>query len=128
MSDEIGSSHGHGAIEPAADAIEARLRELAELARRKPDEIGEHLAGLSLREQAELALRLPPRERLEVLLHAPRPMRLVRTLPHVEFYLTVRGGSWLDDARACRSAYRYRAMSRTPNRPVGMRVVCQIEE
>ena len=43
-----------------------------------------------------------------------------------KFYLTVRGGSWLDDARACRSAYRYRAMSRTPNRLVGFRVVCEV--
>lgn len=43
------------------------------------------------------------------------------------FYLVVRGGSWLDDARACRSAYRYRAMARTPNRLVGFRVVCELE-
>ncbi len=45
-----------------------------------------------------------------------------------KFYLTVRGGSWLDEARACRSAYRYRAMSRTPNRLIGFRVVCDLEQ
>ena len=44
------------------------------------------------------------------------------------FYLTVRGGSWLDDARACRSAYRYRAMDRTPNRLIGFRVVCEVKK
>jgi hypothetical protein len=90
MPDEVGSSQGHEAIEPHSEATEARLQELADLARSAPDEIGRHLEGLSLRDQAELALRLPPRERLEVLLHSPKPMRLVRTLPHVEFYLTVR--------------------------------------
>ena len=44
-----------------------------------------------------------------------------------KFYLTVRGGCWLDDARACRSAYRYRAMTRNPYRLIGIRVVCEVE-
>ena len=44
-----------------------------------------------------------------------------------EFYSVVRGGSWLDDARGCRSAYRYRAMRRMPNRLIGFRVVCEVE-
>lgn len=66
------------------------LQELAELARHAPDRIGERLAGISLEGQVELALRLPAGERLELLLHAPRPMRLVRMLPDTELYLTVR--------------------------------------
>lgn len=45
---------------------------------------------MPLRRQAEAILLLPPRERLEALLHAPAPMRLVRLLPNAEFYLIVR--------------------------------------
>ena len=43
------------------------------------------------------------------------------------FYLAVRGGSWLDDARACRAAYRQRAMHRNRYRIIGFRVVCEVE-
>ena len=43
------------------------------------------------------------------------------------FYLVVRGGSWLDDARACRAAYRQRAMHRNRYRIIGFRVVCEVE-
>ena len=64
--------------------------ELAGLARNAPDRLTERVRALSIREQAELALRLPARERLELMLHAPRPMRLVRSLPDLELYLTVR--------------------------------------
>ena len=42
------------------------------------------------------------------------------------FYLVVRGGCWLDDARACRSAYRHRAMHRNLYRLIGFRVACDI--
>ena len=66
------------------------LQELAELARHAPDRIGDRLTGVPLEGQVDLALRLPARERLELLLHAPRPMRLVRTLPDTELYLSVR--------------------------------------
>jgi len=66
------------------------LQELAELARHAPGRIGERLAGIPLEGQIELALRLPAGERLELLLHAPKPMRLVRMLPDTELYLTVR--------------------------------------
>ncbi|HEX4823695.1 MAG TPA: DUF6178 family protein [Candidatus Polarisedimenticolaceae bacterium] len=46
---------------------------------------------LSLREQAETVLRLAsPEERLKLLLDAPKPMALVRTLPDADFHLTVR--------------------------------------
>ena len=41
------------------------------------------------------------------------------------FYMVARGGSWVDDARACRTAYRYRAMPATQYRLIGFRVVCE---
>jgi formylglycine-generating enzyme required for sulfatase activity len=40
------------------------------------------------------------------------------------FYLVARGGSWLDDARGCRSAYRGRGMPHTAYRLIGLRVAC----
>ena len=43
------------------------------------------------------------------------------------FYLVVRGGSWVDDARACRSAYRQRAMHANRYRIIGFRVVCEVD-
>ncbi|HJQ99729.1 MAG TPA: DUF6178 family protein [Candidatus Polarisedimenticolaceae bacterium] len=45
---------------------------------------------LSIREQADLILRVPAAERVKLLLEAPRPMALVRALPDGDFYLTVR--------------------------------------
>ncbi len=53
--------------------------------RRQPD-----ATGLTIREQAELALKLPAARRLELLLRSPKPMRLVRALPDADLYLTVR--------------------------------------
>ncbi len=43
------------------------------------------------------------------------------------FFVVVRGGCWLDDGRACSSAYRFRAMPNTQYRLIGFRVVCEIE-
>jgi sulfatase modifying factor 1 len=43
-----------------------------------------------------------------------------------DFFRVIRGGCWLDEGRACRSAYRYRAMPKEPNRLVGFRVVCEV--
>ncbi len=43
------------------------------------------------------------------------------------FYLVVRGGSWLDDARACRSAYRQRAMHKNRYPWIGFRVACDVD-
>ena len=43
------------------------------------------------------------------------------------FFLVVRGGSWLDDARACRSANRHRAMHRNVYNIIGLRVVCETD-
>ena len=43
------------------------------------------------------------------------------------FFLVVRGGSWLDDARGLRSAYRQRAMHRNKYRIIGFRVVMEFE-
>ncbi|MEX0819110.1 MAG: formylglycine-generating enzyme family protein [Pirellulaceae bacterium] len=43
------------------------------------------------------------------------------------FFVVVRGGCWVDDGRACRSAYRYRAMPNTQYRLIGFRVACEVE-
>lgn len=43
------------------------------------------------------------------------------------FFVVVRGGCWVDDGRACRSAYRFRAMPNTQYRLIGFRVVCEME-
>jgi formylglycine-generating enzyme required for sulfatase activity len=41
-----------------------------------------------------------------------------------DYFRVVRGGCWLDEARACRAAYRFRLQSSEPYRLVGFRVVC----
>jgi hypothetical protein len=46
--------------------------------------------GQTIKEQAEMVLRLPAEQRARMLLDAPKPMALVRALPDGEFYLTVR--------------------------------------
>jgi formylglycine-generating enzyme len=43
-----------------------------------------------------------------------------------QFYRVIRGGSWVDEGRACRSAYRYRAMPHEAYQIVGLRVVCEV--
>ena len=43
------------------------------------------------------------------------------------FFLVVRGGSWLDDARACRSAYRQKAMHKNRYPWIGLRVACDVD-
>jgi formylglycine-generating enzyme required for sulfatase activity len=45
---------------------------------------------------------------------------------HNDFYRVIRGGCWLDEARACRSAYRFRAMPHDAYMLVGFRVVCEV--
>jgi formylglycine-generating enzyme required for sulfatase activity len=42
-------------------------------------------------------------------------------------FLVVRGGCWLDEARGCRSAYRFRLMPSDPYRWVGFRVACDVK-
>ena len=73
-----------------ARSIADLASELVELARNDPESLKARVAGLEIRQQAELALRLPAADRLDLLLHAPRPMRLVRSLPDADLYLTVR--------------------------------------
>lgn len=51
---------------------------------------------ISIREQADLVLKLAPADRLKMLTEAPRPMALVRALPDGDFYLTVREVGPLD--------------------------------
>jgi formylglycine-generating enzyme required for sulfatase activity len=41
-----------------------------------------------------------------------------------DYFRVVRGGCWLDEARALRAGYRYRFQSSEPYRLVGFRVVC----
>jgi formylglycine-generating enzyme required for sulfatase activity len=41
-----------------------------------------------------------------------------------DYFRVVRGGCWLDEARACRAAYRFRLQPSEPYRLVGFRVVC----
>lgn len=45
-----------------------------------------------------------------------------------DFYQVVRGGCWLDEARGCRTAYRFRLQPSEPYRLVGFRVVCEVTE
>jgi len=63
---------------------------VARLARENPAGLTPELADRSPREVVEIALSLPAVERLEVLLHAPKPMRAVRALPDADLYLTAR--------------------------------------
>jgi formylglycine-generating enzyme required for sulfatase activity len=52
-----------------------------------------------------------------------------RNTPGVgQWYRVIRGGSWLDEARGCRSAYRFRAMPNEPYHLIGFRVVCEVKE
>jgi formylglycine-generating enzyme required for sulfatase activity len=52
-----------------------------------------------------------------------------RNTPGVgQWYRVIRGGSWLDEARGCRSAYRFRAMPNEPYQLIGLRVVCEVKK
>jgi formylglycine-generating enzyme required for sulfatase activity len=44
-----------------------------------------------------------------------------------DYFQVVRGGCWLDEARACRAAFRFRLQPSEPYRWVGLRVVCEIK-
>ncbi|MEO8498018.1 MAG: formylglycine-generating enzyme family protein [Planctomycetota bacterium] len=44
------------------------------------------------------------------------------------YFVVIRGGCWVDEGRALRSAYRYRAMPNTQYRLVGFRVACDVEQ
>jgi hypothetical protein len=74
----------------ASSGLARLASELVGLARDAPEQLKSRVAELSVREQAELALRLPAGQRLELLLHAPKPMRLVRAIPDSELYMTLR--------------------------------------
>ena len=76
--------------EPTTSPIGRLAAELDELARHAPARLAERVAEMTVREQAELALRLKPHQRMELMLHAPKPMRLVRALPDFDWYITVR--------------------------------------
>lgn len=56
----------------------------------------------------------------------PGPLKGVVPTDFGRFNMVVRGGSWLDDARGCRSAYRFRGLRCTE--VIGLRVVCEVTE
>ena len=56
------------------------------------------------------------------------PEKGVLSTDYKDFYRVVRGGSWLDEARGCRSAYRFRAMPHDGYQIVGFRVVCDVKD
>jgi formylglycine-generating enzyme required for sulfatase activity len=57
----------------------------------------------------------------------PGPTQGVVDTGFNEFFRVVRGGCWHDEARACRSAYRFRLQPTEPYRLVGFRVVCVVK-
>ena len=65
-------------------------RDLARLARAAPGKAGDVLGRLPLERQVDAVLAVPPADRVSVLLAAPRPMRLVRSIPDGDLYLTIR--------------------------------------
>ena len=64
--------------------------DLARVERTDPDRFTRELAAMPLRDQVLTVLALPPERRAHALLHGPRPMRLVRSLPAPDFFLTIR--------------------------------------
>jgi len=76
--------------EPARPDADRLALELAQLARMAPGRVAARIANLPVRVQADLALRLPASRRIELILNAPKPMRLVRAIPDADLYLTVR--------------------------------------
>jgi formylglycine-generating enzyme required for sulfatase activity len=54
------------------------------------------------------------------------PAKGVLSTGYKDFYRIVRGGCWLDEARACRSAYRFRAMPHDGYQLIGFRVACVV--
>jgi len=56
------------------------------------------------------------------------PEKGVVSTDYEDFYRVIRGGCWLDEARGCRSAYRFRAMPHDPYRLIGFRVVCEVKQ
>jgi formylglycine-generating enzyme required for sulfatase activity len=56
------------------------------------------------------------------------PAKGVLPTDYKDFYRVVRGGSWLDEGRGCRSAYRFRAMPHDGYQIVGFRVACEVKK
>ena len=92
-------------------SIQRLAAELDELARHAPTRLAERVAEMTVQQQAELALRLKPRQRMELLLHAPKPMRLVRALPDFDWYVTVREIGPADSLALIRLASRTSRLS-----------------
>jgi len=75
---------------PQGGGLANLTRELQHLARTDPDGLAQRIDAMTTLEQAEFALRLPAGQRMELMLNAPHPLRLIRALPDSELYLTVR--------------------------------------
>jgi formylglycine-generating enzyme required for sulfatase activity len=54
------------------------------------------------------------------------PAKGVLPTGYRDYYRVIRGGCWLDEARACRSAYRFRAMPHDAYQLIGFRVACDV--
>ena len=76
--------------DPARGNLANLSRELQRLATTDRDGLASRINALTIREQAEFALRLPAVQRMELLLNAPHPTHLTRALPDAELYLTIR--------------------------------------
>jgi formylglycine-generating enzyme required for sulfatase activity len=57
----------------------------------------------------------------------PGPAKGVLSTGYNDFYKVIRGGCWLDEGRACRAAYRFRAMPHENYRLIGFRLVCEVD-
>jgi formylglycine-generating enzyme required for sulfatase activity len=56
------------------------------------------------------------------------PEGVVPTTFGKDHFVVVRGGCWLDEGRACRSARRFRLQQSEPYRWTGFRVVCEVAD
>jgi formylglycine-generating enzyme required for sulfatase activity len=56
------------------------------------------------------------------------PAKGVLSTDYKGFYRIVRGGCWVDEGRACRSAYRFRAMPHDAYQLIGFRVACVLAD
>ena len=80
----------HESLPDPSDQIAQLVDDLGRLARDEPKKLTAYLQQMTVKQQADLALRLDASERIALLMHSPKPMRLVRALPEQDWFLTVR--------------------------------------
>jgi len=76
--------------QPERSALSELARSLIAAGGEPSDDLARRVADLPVPDQADLALRLPHQQRLAFLLSSGMPMRVVRSLPDADLYLTVR--------------------------------------